>query len=626
MACQMMKRMFATRLQKGSKPSTHAGLTGEKYMKTFAATIALAAASAIALPAAPVLAQTAAESPATPAWVETSNAYTDKVIAMQAEFFPTGASSAGYEQYDGLVDDMSLDRDQRYVAAARALIDDFEAAKARETNTFVQQDLQILIDSLEMDIEGIELGNRLSLEFAQVPQTMFGNVGQLLSDQTAEGRRGKALELLQRYTGIWPGTEPMTELAKARFEASRGDGKIGPYRAEVEESVENIPTFVEGIRDLFVKYDIEGAQPALDAMESQLTDYGRWTQATVLPASRETARLPESIYALNLKRVGIDQDPRELMSEARRGFYELRAQMEALAPQIAQKHGWQETDMASVMARLKQMTVPEGEIEDFYRGVNRELEAEIRQHDIVSLPDSELQMRVATQAESAAQPAPHMRPPRLVGNTGEQGTFVLTVGNPTAGPEDRYDDFNFPAASWTLSAHEARPGHEMQFAALVEQGVSLARMLYAFNSVNVEGWALYAEAEMLPYEPIEGQFIALQFRLLRTARAILDPGLNLGLMSRDEAERVLREDALFSPGMTKQELDRYEFRMPGQAGSYYYGYRKLIDLRIETELALGERFDEKAFNDFLLSQGIIPLELIAKAVREEFVPSQRRGI
>ena len=134
-----------------------------------------------------------------------------------------------------------------------------------------------------------------------------------------------------------------------------------------------------------------------------------------------------------------------------------------------------------------------------------------------------------------------------------------------------------------------------------------------------------AEAEMLPHEPIEGQFIAQQFRLLRAARAFLDPALNLGLMSRAEAERILREEALFSPGMTKQELDRYQFRMPGQAGSYYYGYRKLIDLRVETEVALGAAFNERAFNDFLLSQGIIPLDLIAKAVREEFIPSQVAG-
>lgn len=591
-------------------------------MKTFAAAIALATAAA--WPAVPLFAQEA-EAPATPDWIETSNAYTQKLIDFEAGFYPEGASQAGYEQYDGLTFDLSADSTERYVAGAHELRAEFAAAMATETNPFVKQDLAILIDSLDRSILSSELYERMMLEWAELPQSIFYSIGAMLSDQTAEHRRASAVQLLRRYTGVADGFEPYTELAKARFEESRGDGKIGPYRVEVQESIGKIPTFAAGIRELFEKYDIEGADEALDAMDAQFADYGEWTQEVVLPAARDEARLPEELYALNLRNVGIDMDPREAMSRARRGFYEIRAQMEALAPQIAEKNGWEETDMASVMARLKQQTIPNDEIEEFYRGVNRELEAKIRANDIVSLPDTELQMRVASAAESAAQPAPHMRPPRLIGNTGEQGTFVLTVGNPTASADDVYDDFNHPAASWTLSAHEARPGHEMQFAALVEQGVSLARMLYAFNSVNVEGWALYAEAEMLPHEPIEGQFIAQQFRLLRAARAFLDPALNLGLMTREEAERVLREDALFSPGMTKQELDRYQFRMPGQAGSYYYGYRKLIDLRVETELALGEDFNEKAFNDFLLSQGIIPLELIAKAVREEFIPSQRSG-
>jgi hypothetical protein len=591
-------------------------------MKTFAAAIALATAAA--WPAAPLFAQEA-EAPATPDWIETSNAYTQKLIDFEAGFYPEGASQAGYEQYDGLTFDLSADSTERYVAGARELRAEFAAAMATETNPYVKQDLAILIDSLDRSILSSELNERMMLEWAELPQSIFYSIGAILSDQTAENRRASAVQLLRRYTGVAHGFEPYTELAKARFEESRGDDKIGPYRVEVQESIGKIPTFAAGIRELFEKYDIDGADEALDAMDAQFADYGEWTQEVVLPAARDEARLPEELYALNLRNVGIDMDPREAMSRARRGFYEIRAQMEALAPQIAEKNGWEETDMASVMARLKQQTIPNDEIEEFYRGVNRELEAKIRANDIVSLPDTELQMRVASEAESAAQPAPHMRPPRLIGNTGEQGTFVLTVGNPTASADDVYDDFNHPAASWTLSAHEARPGHEMQFAALVEQGVSLARMLYAFNSVNVEGWALYAEAEMLPHEPIEGQFIAQQFRLLRAARAFLDPALNLGLMTRAEAERVLREDALFSAGMTKQELDRYQFRMPGQAGSYYYGYRKLIDLRVETELALGEDFEEKAFNDFLLSQGIIPLELIAKAVREEFIPAQRSG-
>ena len=55
-------------------------------------------------------------------------------------------------------------------------------------------------------------------------------------------------------------------------------------------------------------------------------------------------------------------------------------------------------------------------------------------------------MRLASAAESAAQPA-HFLPPPLIGNAGEQGQFVLPVGNPAAGgKQEAYDDFNYPAA------------------------------------------------------------------------------------------------------------------------------------------------------------------------------------
>src|SRR6185295_7242339 len=113
----------------------------------------------------------------------------------------------------------------------------------------------------------------------------------------------------------------------------------------------------------------------------------------------------------------------------------------------------------------------------------------------------------------AVQPAPHMLPPRLIGNTGEEGEFVLPLSMPASagsGPSAKYDDFTFDAASWMLTVHEARPGHELQFAAMVENGVSNARAIYAFNSVNVEGWGLYSEAEMKPYMPLDGQLVSLQ--------------------------------------------------------------------------------------------------------------------
>ena len=158
---------------------------------------------------------------------------------------------------------------------------------------------------------------------------------------------------------------------------------------------------------------------------------------------------------------------------------------------------------------------------------------------------------------------------------------------------------------------------------MVENGVSLARSLFAFNSVNVEGWALYAEAEMKPYEPLEGQMIALQARLQRAARAFIDPMVNLGRMTPQQAHDILTQDVVLSEAMTKQEVDRYTFRSPGQATSYFYGYARLMQLRVATELKLGNRkLDRLAFHDFVLAQGLLPPDLLRKAAMDIFVPSQ----
>jgi uncharacterized protein (DUF885 family) len=158
---------------------------------------------------------------------------------------------------------------------------------------------------------------------------------------------------------------------------------------------------------------------------------------------------------------------------------------------------------------------------------------------------------------------------------------------------------------------------------MVERGVSIARVVFAFNSANVEGWGLYSESIVFPYMPPEGQLVALQYRLLREARAFLDPMVNLGLVTPAEAKRVLLEDVAISEPFAQEEADRFAFWSPGQAPSYYYGFQKLRAVRTRAEIALGARFDAKAFNDFILDQGLLPPTLLERAVLEEFVPARR---
>ncbi|CAD0364086.1 DUF885 domain-containing protein [Xanthomonas hortorum] len=601
-------------------------------MKPLVVAVALVLGTALPVFQAPAQSQTTKAAPAqrpTPAWVQTSNGYAQILLTAQAPFQPEYASFFGVPGYDDQVIDLGPGNAARYrdaMSKARAAL---QAKLATERDANVRQDLQIMIGAAEQNIEGSELNERYLLPWNDAPQLVFSGLNGLLSDQTVPERRAKALDRLKRYVGLVPGSTPTTTLARQRYEEQLGNkALLQPTEREVEQALANVDTYVAGIGELFAKYKIAGADEALKAMSTQLKDYANWTRTTVLPKTRKDTRLPEPLYAFQLKQVGIDIAPQQLIQRAQLEFMETRSVMQQLAPLVAKAKGVQGSDYVQVIRALKGNTIADDQLETHYRGVIDQIDPIIRQQRIVDVPKRPMQMRLGSAAESAAQPAPHFLPAPLIGNTGQQGQFVLPLGNPTAdgAKKEQYDDFNFGSAAWTLSAHEGRPGHELQFTAMVERGVSLARSMFAFNSVNVEGWALYAEAEMVPYEPLDGQLIALQFRLLRAARAMLDPMLNLGLIDRERARQVLEDDVGLSPAMTRQELDRYTVRAPGQAGSYFYGYTRILELRMRTELALGKKFDRLAFNNFLLDQGLLPPDQLAKAVETQFVPAQRKSL
>ena len=81
---------------------------------------------------------------------------------------------------------------------------------------------------------------------------------------------------------------------------------------------------------------------------------------------------------------------------------------------------------------------------------------------------------------------------------------------------------------------------------------------------------------------------------------------------RKQALRVLKDDVVLSEAMANQEVERYTFRSPAQATSYFYGYTRLAQLRADTEKAMGARFDPLKFHDFILAQGLLPPRCCAK--------------
>ena len=554
--------------------------------------------------------------PAT-SWIERSNKNTEVMLAATAKLQPEGAAQIGIPGLDDQISDFTPGHRQREREVMQAVRAELEKRLPDEKDPLVAQDLQILIDAVKREILGNELHEKYEVEYRNLPRMIFGSMRSLLDAQIAEARRPAALVRLKKYLGLEGGGTSIVKLVEDDTRDSLKKGLLPPAKLEVENDLETAQHMIDGVDKLFAEYKIEGAEPVVAEMHKQLDGYLKFVRTEVLPKARKDFRLPPELYAFQLKEFGVDISAEDLARRAHQGFTEIQAEMQKVAAQVAKEHNWKSSDYRDVIKQLKKSQIADDQVLEFYKKRLGEIEGLIKENHLVTLPSRPARIRIGSPAENAQQPAPHMVPPRLIGNTGEQGEFVLPLSIPSVPGKavKKYDDFNYDAASWTLIAHEARPGHEMQFSRIVETGVSLARAIFAFNSVNVEGWGLYSEAITLPYMPAEGQLISLQLRLQRAARAFVDPELQIpGKWTPEKARAFLEKEVGLSPAFATEEVDRFTFRSPGQATSYYYGYLRLRELRAAAEQQLGTKFDVQKFHDTVLAQGMLPPDLMKKAV------------
>ncbi len=578
-------------------------------------------------PAAPASPAPAPAAAAQPAWVARSNEYTQMLLDVQLKHSPEGGSRQGLAKYDPLITDATRADEIVQRKELEDILANLKKIEAKEKNKDVREDLEILQKTFNLQFrqDGYQLAHKV--QFIDASQAVFGGLRTLLDDQVPAERRPAAVIRLRKYAGVEPGFKPFADVLKQRvMEQMAKPGVVYPSSMEIETELGRDKNYVDGIGQLFRKYKLTGWEEPFAKLQQQLAEYDTWIRATVMPKARSDFRLAPEEYALSLESYGVDLPPAQLAEMAHKAYTDDQAEMTTLAAQVAKEHGWKLTDYRDVIHELKKTQITGDAILPFYKARLKAIEDIIVAKNLVTLPARPAIIRLATAAETAQQPAPHMSAPALLHNTGQKGEFVLPLNVPssTGGEADKYDDFAFDAVAWTLTAHEARPGHELQFDSMLEHGVSLARALYAFNSTNVEGWGLYSEWVMQPYEPVDGQLLTLQLRLLRDARAFLDSELQAGKVTPEQADKVLENDVALSHAFATEEVERFTFRSPGQANSYFYGYTKLLQLRKDTEAALGPKFDQKKFHDFLLAQGLLPPDLMRKAVMEEFVPSQKK--
>jgi uncharacterized protein (DUF885 family) len=499
---------------------------------------------------------------------------------------------------------------QCYRQSIANVIKTLEAKTQKETDPSVKLDLEILIQAANQELQSEELDQKYRLPYI--------NLGRAILDSLADLDNQSVLRQLNRYAGVEPGSTAIAVLATQQIrDRIQQTNLYFPDQAQVKEDLANTNVYLERIKTLLERKKARNYQAAYTSLRTQLSDYATVVQQTVLPNSRTDFRLPQALYNAELAERGVEIPVDQLIAQAHAAFQDVQRRMDILAPQIARQKRFQANGYRDVIRELKQAQLPRNQVVPHYEQRQKQLEAIIQREKLVTLPKRSLKIRLTTDRENATFPVPQYQRPES--SSKMAGTFIIPVLKTLPKNSAPYDDFTYPAVSWTLTAHEGRPGHDLQFTTVQDKGISEARSRFGVNAANHEGWALYAEAITLPYMPIEGQFISLQFQLLRSARAFLEPELHLGKITTDEALRVLTEDAGYSKFFAQQEIQRYTTKIPGQAPSYFYGFERLAQLRSEVEQKLGQKFNQQHFHDFILEQGFMPQRMLRKAVIEQFL-------
>ncbi len=170
----------------------------------------------------------------------------------------------------------------------------------------------------------------------------------------------------------------------------------------------------------------------------------------------------------------------------------------------------------------------------------------------------------------------------------------------------------------SLAYHEAIPGHHMQIALAQEQGDLPQFRRFGGYTAYDEGWGLYCEQlakEMGFYEDPYSDFGRLSSELWRACRLVVDTGIHMPSTRWTRADVIayLTENTPNTATDITNSAERYIVD-PGQATAYKIGMANILELREAAKTRLAGKFDLREFHDVVLSNGSVPLTVLADIV------------
>jgi uncharacterized protein (DUF885 family) len=535
---------------------------------------------------------------------------------------PTAATIAGVHRYDERLEDYSLAGIRQRIQALHSFERRFQAIDGGALSERVRGDRELLLSNIRKQL--------LDLETIRPWQKN--------ADVYSSGLTNSAFAIMQR--NFAPAAVRLRlliarERAMPAALAAARENLHDPPEIFTRIAIEQLPGiigfFANDLPAAFQSVDDPALQASFRksnaAVLRALSRYQAWLRRDLLPRSHGEFRLGARIFSAKLEADEMVDTPLPQLLEI--GMADLRrnqAEFARVARELEPDRSPQQ-----VLEELKADHPDGGQLLQDFRDTFDGLLGFIESHRIITIPSNVRPLVRETPPFLRATTFASMDTPGPFETAAQEAYFNVTLPDPSWAPERTagfLSAFNYPAIS-AIAAHEAYPGHYIQFLWLHQLDDRVRRLLGA--NTNSEGWAHYCEQMMLDEgygQPGSGARDAreatllrlgqLQWALTRDARYIVGIRMHTGQMSIDQGI-----DFFVNEGYQSRETGEVETRRGASDPTYLYytlGKLEILKLRADLQRRDGDRFSLMAFHDAFMQQGFPPIRIVRRALLHDDSP------
>jgi uncharacterized protein (DUF885 family) len=542
---------------------------------------------------------------------KTAREYIDGLLQASPEY----ATELGDHRFDGQVTDYSAEARAKELARAKQFREKLKQFSDISKLTGANQvDVRILKDNIDSEIFDLEELKEADWNPLVYNQSLANGLYLLVARDFAPAEQRipnlrKRMESIPNIIAQAQGNLQHSPRVHTETAIEQTQGAINLVREGLAPLLEQAPQLKKEIA------------PLQEKTAKALEDYKKWLEKDLLARSDGDFRLGADKFRKKLRfALASDLSMEEVMKRAQADLQQTQTAIYETALPLYKKY-FPNADKATledkkkvtaaVLDRLAEQHPDDATVVGYAQKIVAEATDFVKQHNLVTVPKVPLDVIAMPEFKRGVAIA-YCDSPGPLEKNGK--TFFAVAPTPKDWTKERKESFFREYNNYMirdLTVHEAMPGHYLQIAHANEfRAPTLVRAIF-WSGTFIEGWAVYTE-QMMAEEGYGGPEVKMQqlkMRLRAICNAILDQSIHAGNMSEQEALDLMTKQAFQQEGEAVAKWKRARLTS-AQLSTYFVGVSEHLDLRDKAKAKAGAAFDQKKYNDQVISYGSPPVKYV----------------